>query len=518
MIPLTLQNIGFGYSTDLFQGVSLTVADGQQLGIVGNNGGGKSSLLRCIAGLLEPTTGAVVRSKKARFSFAEQEVPAELETVTMYEAIAGALPCDERDSLEWRVDVVLDSLDVPEELRSRNLAQLSGGWRRLTLIARAWAVDPDILLLDEPTNHLDLQKILKLEEWLSHAVPHTQLLVVSHDRRFLDNCTNRTLFLRPRESVTLAYPYSRARELLAESDGALHSRKEREQKEAVRLRQSSHRLRQIGVNNYSASALRKSIQIAKRAEGIEEAMTEVHVEPRRDIKLASSETHAKCLVAIQDIVIEKPGGGTLFRIGRLEICQGDRIVLMGRNGTGKTCFIERLRVSFADRDQARANGIRIAPSVVMGYVDQNMTQLPGDKSIGSFVGSLVGRDRAIPSLISAGFPVHHHGQQIGSLSSGQKARVALLALQLSLPNFYLMDEPTNHIDIPGQEQLEAEILAHAATGVLVSHDRTFVANTGTRFLVVDGGALFEIRTPEIFYESLIENKPLGEVASGLCAL
>ncbi|HWW61676.1 MAG TPA: ATP-binding cassette domain-containing protein, partial [Thermoanaerobaculia bacterium] len=375
--------------------------------------------------------------------------------------------------------------------------------------------DPDILLLDEPTNHLDLQMILKLEEWLLHEVNRIPLLVVSHDRRFLDNCTNRTLFLRPRESVAYAYPFSKARDLLAEYDQALLNRKEREQKEAQRLRQSAHNLRQIGVNNYSAAALRKSIQIARRAEVIEDAMTEVHVEPRRDIKLTSRDTHAKCLVGIEGITVRQPNGGALFTLGKLDIWQGDRVALLGRNGTGKTCFVEYLRACFGARDAARGDGVRIAPSAVMGYVDQNMSQLPSEEEVGKYVAGLIGRDRATSALIAAGFPIGQHSAKIGTQSLGEKARLALLVLQLAEPSFYLMDEPTNHIDIPGQEQLEAEILAHATTGILVSHDRAFVANTATRFLVVDEGRLFELDSPEPFYAALAANISIGEATSGL---
>jgi len=467
-----------------------------------------------MAGVTEPASGSVTRSKQTRLAFAEQDVPSELENLPMRSAIETAIPEAERDVFRWRVDVALDSLEVPEEFRSRKLSALSGGWRRLTLIARAWALDPDILLMDEPTNHLDLSKIMRLEDWLAHEVGQIPMVIVSHDRRFLDTCTNKTLFLRPRESVSFSYPFARARELLDESDKALLSRKEREQREALRLRQSAHNLRQIGVNNYSAAALRKSIQIAKRAEAIEESMTEVHTEARRDIKITSSDTHAKTLVSLEKCTIEKPGGGSLFTIDSLRINQGDRIALLGRNGTGKTCFIKMLR-SACDRTAAHnLDGLRIGPAVKLGYVDQNMSQLPNNEEIGKYVASLIERNRATAALVVAGFPVTNHAQRIDRLSMGQKARLALLALQLASPNFFLMDEPTNHLDIPGQEQLEEEILAHASTGVFVSHDRVFVGNTGTRFIVIDRARVYELDSPEPYYEAMRGNIALTEVIGG----
>jgi ATPase subunit of ABC transporter with duplicated ATPase domains len=518
MTQVTVQSLGVSFAHDLFQDVSFVLADGDRIGVVGNNGGGKTSLLKCVAGLLEPTHGVVTLPKKARLAYVPQAVPPHLEALTLRDAVFEAIPAEERDSVGWRAEMVLDSFGTPDSLYERPLPQLSGGWRRVALIARAWAVDPDILLLDEPTTHLDLLKIFILERWLAREVGNIPLMVASHDRRFLDMCTNRTLFLRPRDSIMYGYPYSRSRELLAESDRALESRKARELKEAQRLRQSAHNLRQIGVNNYSAAALRKSIQIAKRAESIESAAPETHVEPRRDIKLASRDTHAKKMIGMENVVISQPDGYPLFSIGKLEVWQGDRVVLLGRNGTGKTCFVKRLLKAFGEPELARREGVRIAPSVVMGYIDQNMSHLPDDEEIGRFVSGLAGRDRTTPLLIGAGFPLGQHTQKIGSLSAGQRARLALLALRLLEPNLYLMDEATNHIDILGQEQLESEVLEHAATAVLVSHDRAFVEETGNRFVVIDEGRLFEVESPEPFYEALADDVPLSETVSGLHSL
>lgn len=515
MTQVTVQNLSVSFAHDLFQDVNFVLADGDRIGIIGNNGGGKTSLLKCIAGLLEPTHGVVTLPKKVRLAYVPQAVPPHLETLTLRDAVFEAIPVEERDSLGWRAEMVLDSFGTPDSLYDRPLPQLSGGWRRIALIARAWAIDPDLLLLDEPTTHLDLLKIFILEKWLAREVGNIPLMVASHDRRFLDMCTNRTLFLRPRDSIMYSYPYSRSRELLGESDRALESRKARELKEVQRLRQSAHNLRQIGVNNYSAAALRKSIQIAKRAESMADAVPETHVEPRRDIKLTSRDTHAKRMIGIENIVISQPDGTALFSIGKLEVWQGDRVVLLGRNGTGKTCFVKRLLSAFADPERARNDGVSIAPSVVMGYIDQNMSHLPEEDEIGHYVSGLVGRDRTTPLLIGAGFPISQHTQRIASLSSGQRARLALLALRLAEPNLYLMDEPTNHIDILGQEQLEAEVIEHAATAVLVSHDRAFVEETGSRFVVIDEELLFEVESPEPFYQALANNVPISEAVAGL---
>ena len=141
---------------------------------------------------------------------------------------------------------------------------------------------------------------------------------------------------------------------------------------------------------------------------------------------------------------------------------------------------------------------------MLGYVDQQMSQLPdGDTPHGFIAGTFrLGDQRSTSLLAGAGFSIDMQRRPIGVLSPGQKARIGLLALRLTEPNFYLLDEPTNHVDIAGQERLEAEILAHAPTCVLVSHDRSFVSAVGTRFLVIANGAMAEIASPERFYRTL----------------
>ena len=131
--------------------------------------------------------------------------------MSLHDVLLDALPAEERESQQWRVDMVLDEFETPADLRALPMRALSGGWQRLALIARAWITQPDLLLLDEPTNHLDLEKLFKLEAWISNAGYTAPIVVASHDRDFLDACTTKTLFLRPEESVSFAHPYRRAR-------------------------------------------------------------------------------------------------------------------------------------------------------------------------------------------------------------------------------------------------------------------------------------------------------------------
>jgi ATPase subunit of ABC transporter with duplicated ATPase domains len=214
MPTINLRDVGVLSPHPLFQNLTMVVGDADRIGLIAANGGGKTTLLKCLTGLIEPTTGDIVRSRGMRVGYVEQDVPTNLLNLPLAEMIRRALPPAERDSQAWRVDVVLDEFGAPPELHDRPLHALSGGWQRLALIARAWVTEPGALLLDEPTNHLDLAKIQMLERWI--ATCRVSMVIASHDRRFLDACTNRTLFLRPGKSRIYAHPYTRARQLLAE--------------------------------------------------------------------------------------------------------------------------------------------------------------------------------------------------------------------------------------------------------------------------------------------------------------
>jgi ATPase subunit of ABC transporter with duplicated ATPase domains len=148
-------------------------------------------------------------------------------------------------------------------------------------------------------------------------------------------------------------------------------------------------------------------------------------------------------------------------------------------------------------------GIRVTPSIVLGYADQDMSQLPSKGGPRDYIERFgLGNQRTTALLAAAGFPIERQTKPITQLSFGQRARLGLLALRLTEPNFYLMDEPTNHVDITGQERLESEILEHEATTVLVSHDRTFVREIGTRFLEIRGKRLIEVESPEGFFKEM----------------
>jgi ATPase subunit of ABC transporter with duplicated ATPase domains len=504
MTLITLRNLGVTLGAPLFARLNLVVNAGDRIGLVAANGRGKSTLLRCMAGAMEAGEGEITKSRGLTIGYVEQHMPEVLMDRPFYAAVLETLSADRRRSEQWRVDVVLESLEVPEALRQQPLKHLSGGWRRFAMLARVLVTEPDVLLLDEPTNHLDLVRIGQLESWLNALPRDMPVVIASHDRAFLDATTNRTLFLRPEQSQMFSLPYSRARAALNEADASDERRYQRDLKTAQQLRQRAAKLNNIGINSGSDLLLSKTKQLKQRAEKLEDATKPAHLERSAGtIRLANRGTHAKVLVTLEDAAVETPDGRLLFRTGRQFIGKGDRIVLLGANGAGKTRLVAMLRAAIENPGAAHA-GIRVTQSLVLGYCDQALACLSdADTPMHTIVRRFdVGDQRARALLAGSGLSIEMQGRPIGRLSGGQKARLGMLLLRLAQPNFYLLDEPTNHLDIEGQEALEDELMDHQASCLLVSHDRSFVRTVGNRFWLIDRKKLVELEGPEGFFASV----------------
>jgi ATPase subunit of ABC transporter with duplicated ATPase domains len=198
--------------------------------------------------------------------------------------------------------------------------------------------------------------------------------------------------------------------------------------------------------------------------------------------------------------VETPDGRLLFRTGKQFICKGDRIVLLGPNGTGKTRLTAMLRKAIENPEAPHA-GIKATQSLVLGYCDQALADLTGADTPARMIARRfdVGDQRTRALLAGCGLPIEMQGRPIGRLSGGQKARLGMLLLRLTEPNFYLLDEPTNHLDIEGQEALEDELMDDQASCLLVSHDRDFVRTVGNRFWLIEKKKLIELDGPEGFF-------------------
>lgn len=501
MTILSLNNVGITSPSQLFKNITLSVQTQDHIGLIAQNGAGKSTFLRCIAGYDEFTHGEITLSRGVKLGYMPQDLEKSLFEFTFYDAVLSNISKEDRDSESWRVDMLLDSFEVPAELRDMKVSALSGGWKRLMLLARVWITEPDMLLLDEPTNHLDLEKILLLENWLKTWAYSTPLIIASHDRSFLDNITNRTLFLRPEVSHVFALPFTRAKQELEHIDATLATEQERQLNEADRLRRQSSKLKNIGLNSGSDLLQKKQKQLRERAEKIEDSVNNLHKEQKAKISLSNSGTHAKSLIKIDDLSIMAPDGRKLFKIKKFTMLQEDRLVILGKNGMGKSTFIHILRKILLE-GQERSE-IQTTPSLITGYIDQALSDLPAHKTAFDYISTYQQNDDlSRSSLATAGINFDRQKLPMVKLSLGQQSRICLLALKIMNPNFYLMDEPTTHIDISGQEALASEIIRQKASCILVSHDRSFIQDVGTRFFSIENGNLVEIDSSMDYFNSL----------------
>lgn len=494
---LSINSLGVTLGDPLFSDLNLTISKGDRIGLVAANGRGKSTLMGCMAGTVEPTAGEITRARGLRIGHVEQHIAPERLSQTLYDLVLSALPPDQADFEAWRVDVVLGDLQVPYELQQKPLLELSGGWQRTALLAAAWVTEPDLLLLDEPTNHLDLHRIGLLQNWLGALPRETPVFITSHDRAFLDATTNRTLFLRAERSRVFQLPFTKARVALDEADEADERRFANDLNKATQLRKQAAKLKNIGINSGSDLLITKTKQLTERAAKIEAAAKPAHQDRSAgDIKLTNSGTHAKALITLDDVAVTTPDDRLLYTTGKKWITQGDRIVLLGTNGAGKTQLVKMIHRALLNEEPS----IKCAPSVALGYSDQHLSQLDdADTPMTAVAGQFdVGDQRARGLLAATGVNIQMQDTKIGALSGGQKARLAMLILRLQRPNFYLLDEPTNHLDIEGQEALEEELITHGASCLLVSHDRSFLRNVGNRFWQIERKRLIELDDPEPF--------------------
>lgn len=501
MGTISLKNAGLRVGEYLFSKLDLVIGAGDRVGLVAPNGRGKSSLLRAMAGSGELSEGEITRSRGLVIGYVQQDIPANLLDQNVVDFVSQGLDPSRLSDESWRVDMVLEEMAIPVPFREKPLRELSGGWQRMALLARCWIGEPDALLLDEPTNHLDLARIALVENWLDYAARSLPVVIASHDRAFLDATTNRTLFIRPSGHIYLPLPYSAARIELDRLDSSAQFQRDRELKQAAQLRRQASKLTNIGINSGSDLLTVKSKQLRDRAEKIEVEVQFVHKERTGLVRLGNSGAVARVMTSFEEVAVETPVGGALFSIDKLHVFQGDRIVLLGHNGAGKSQFMRIVSEALLGKQH---RGLRISPQIVPGYLDQSLATLPTAVSPLDFLLQRFdeGDRRTVALLAGAGFAPERQTGRIGSLSPGQRARLALLALRLARPNFYLLDEPTNHLDIPGQEQLETDICEQGATTILVSHDRAFLRAVGTRFFVIDRKKLVEVDGPDAFFAEI----------------
>jgi ATPase subunit of ABC transporter with duplicated ATPase domains len=476
----------------LFEHLEMAVHAGDRLALVGHNGSGKTTLLELLSGVVAAEAGEVRRRRGLRLARVEQFLPQGLARHSLVEAVAACGPAQQH----WRAEVLLGQFGFAESACGQAVGTLSGGEQNRLMFARALMSEPELLLLDEPTNHLDLATLVVFEAILNGYAG--AFVLVSHDRTFLDSVTRQTVFLRDGRLYRFAMPYSEARQALDHMDQASARTRRAEEAQIDRVRDSARRLAEWGRAYDSEKFARRARSMHKRVARMEEQKTFVSDGSPLSLALELGDSRARQIVAVEDLEVAA-ADRRLFGVDELIIRPGERVALLGHNGVGKSTFIRAL-VRAAGGDDQR---IRFSPQTVLGYYDQELDEVSGSESIMDFAVRRTerGEQNIRNALVQAGFPYPVHGNVVGNLSGGERARLLFLVLSLNAPNFLIMDEPTNHIDIDGKEELEAQLLAGDATLLITSHDRRFLTTIANRYLWIRDGAVTEVTDPAEFFRS-----------------
>ena len=482
----------FGAQT-LFTGVSLGVDRGDRVGLIGPNGSGKSTLLRILCGLEPADSGTVALQKLARTAYLAQEDVFD-DTASCADnllAAASDLDMDEAERYS-RVLAVLSRARFDDPLRP--VAELSGGWRKRLAVCRALVGRPDVLVMDEPTNHLDIEGILWLEQLLlaPSADGPAALLMVSHDRRFLENTVNRVIELAPvypDGSFQVRGSYA---DFLEKKADFLVQRQNLEERLANRLRRETEWLRR--GPKARATKARYRIEEAGR---LQEAFTGVRDRNRAagQVGISFDGTGRKTKKLLTATGLAKGyGGGPLFTDLDLTLGPGTRLGLLGRNGSGKSTLM-RILAAAGDPDGCAPDRgtITLADQVRIVSFDQRREQLDTTLTL---------RRALAPegdSVLYQGQSVHvvswakrflfrpdQLDTPVERLSGGEQARILLARLMLRPADILLLDEPTNDLDIPSLDVLEESLGEFPGALVLVTHDRFLLDRVCTTVLGFNG--------------------------------
>ncbi|MDT8891342.1 ABC-F family ATP-binding cassette domain-containing protein [Enterobacter cloacae] len=491
----------------LFDSLSFTLKKGDRIGLLGDNGCGKSTLLKVLDGTDSPAAGTVALAGHCLMARVEQHLPEAIYPLTMLDAVLAQLPTTERESLRWKAETLLSGMGFTPQDMALTSATLSGGQHTRLLLARALIGDPDLLLLDEPSNHLDLPTMLWLEQFLQNW--SGSFVLVSHDRQLLDAVTNGSWILRDKMLHYFALPCTAARQALVAKDESDALRHKAEQREIDRVTASARRLATWGKVYDNEDLSRKAKQMEKQVERLKESQTELTAGSPWTLTLRGDALRADRLLEMENLgVPPAPGLPDLFHVDIARLKSGDRVAIVGRNGCGKSSLMKLIWRHYA-HEQANA-GLKLHPRVSPGYYDQTLNQLPDEATIFDALEPFAPapQDRKM-ALISAGFPWARHGQQVSTLSGGERSRLLFVGLTLARYSLLMLDEPTNHLDMEGKEALAATLQQFEGGVLLVSHDRQLIAQSCNRFWLIEDGTLSEWHDAEAVFERLRESAGLA---------
>ena len=513
MTLLKLSDVSLAYGAHpLLDGVSWQIARGERVCIIGRNGTGKSSMLSLVKGSQLPDDGEIWRAPGLKIGELPQELPrADERTVfdVVAEGLAGVgqllaeyhhLSQNIRDDADldklmhvqqaleakdgWRLQQLVDStlsrLQLPAD---KTLAELSGGWRRRVLLAQALVSEPDLLLLDEPTNHLDIGAIAWLEEALLGF--NGAVLFITHDRAFLQNLATRILELDRGHLIDWNGDYAsflvhKEQQMAAEETAnALFDKKLAQEEVWIRQGIKARRTRNEGrVRALKALRVERSERREKQG--------------KANIQIETAEKSGKQVIVVEQASFAHPGGEPLIRDFSMVLQRGDRVGLLGANGTGKTTLLKLLLGDL----QPTSGKVEAGTKLEVAYFDQLRHQLDLEKTVVDNVAegrdfiTVGGQSRHVLSYLGDFlFSPQRARTPVKALSGGERARLLLARLFSKPANLLVLDEPTNDLDVETLELLEEVLLSFEGTVLMVSHDRAFLDNVVTSTLVFEGNGV-----------------------------
>jgi ATP-binding cassette subfamily F protein 3 len=534
---LRLEHISKIYATgEVLKDVTWEVKPGDRLGLVGANGAGKTTQLKIIMGQEEPTTGEVVRGANLRIGYLTQEfdvdperivreefwtvfseanavhqgilqvshdmetaTPAELDRlIQKLDRLQRQFEALDAYALEAQIEKILPEVGFKPEDGDRLVSSFSGGWQMRMSLGKILLREPDVLLLDEPTNHLDLETIEWLETYLKGL--NTPMVIVSHDREFLDRLCTQIVETERGVSTTYLGNYSAYLQQKAETRDAQLSAYERQQKELEKQQAFVERFRASATRSTQAKSREKQLEKIERIEAPTGNLKTLH------FKFPPCPRGGREVVVVQDLV-HGYGDEILFLGANLLIERGDRVAFLGPNGCGKSTLL-RLILGMEKPDEGIA--CLGEHNIIPGYFEQNQAEaLDLNKTVFETIQEDVPdwKLEEIRTLLGkflfSGDTVF---KKVEALSGGEKARLAIAHFLLHPTNVLLLDEPTNHLDIPAKEMLEDALNDYEGTVLIVSHDRYFISKVANKIVEVRDGELILYRGDYHYYLSKREEE------------
>lgn len=520
---ISIQNLSVEFnSTALFSGVNFVINKRDKIALVGKNGAGKSTMLKIIAGLQEPTGGVVAAQKDITIGYLPQQmvltdertVVEEVRTVfgkldemkaslarmntelaerTDYESesyaelidrisnLSDLVQMEESENGEAELEKTLLGLGFVRSDFDRNTSEFSGGWRMRIELAKLLLMRPDVLLLDEPTNHLDIESIQWLETFLKQKA--NVVVLVSHDRAFIDNVTNRTLEISCGKVYDYQVNYSKY--------VVLHQERIEQQMRAYENQQKQIQQTEKFIERFRYKAT-KSVQVQsriKQLEKIEEIEVDEVDNSRLNLKFPPAPRSGDYPV-ICDGVAKKYGDHTVFSNVDLTIKRGEKVAFVGKNGEGKSTLVKCIM-----NEIPYDGNLKIGHNVKIGYFAQNQASLlDGEITVFDTIDQVaVGDIRTkIRDILGAFmFGGEASDKKVKVLSGGEKTRLAMIRLLLEPVNLLILDEPTNHLDMKTKDVLKQAIADFDGTVIVVSHDRDFLDGLVEKVYEFGGGKVRE---------------------------